>query len=832
MIKTAAWTAPLMAVLALIPNETISATSSDQDGPASTFRTGITQIDVALVVRDRQGACVKGLRAQDIEIYEDNTRQEIANLTHVDLPAISDARAAGVASQAVSMVLPTDRRVYLVVLDDLQIAPEFTEAARRAVTQFVQRNLAPTDVVGMVLTSGIKNGISDFTVDRKQLLGVVDALVGRKEAVVARREDPRAEYAAWKAGQEGEFLTSAPGEGLGSSTGGSAGMRGNAGSGFGQQSQKMDPNRMRGLADFQRKLMDPGQSSQDANAARAALVSMDMLRRLAEAMGRISLPRKSIVYFSQGLDYDVDDVTERSASNASSVREAMQAAISSATRNNVAFYAFDPRGGIVADVGYGAKQDNAHGRSIESLQRLASETGGFAAVQSNDLAAAYDRLVQENSQYYVVGYYPAKPKEDGKFHRIEVKIRGRSDLTVTARRGYFAVDGKRERKAQREQEKRERQARKQTSGTNGTNALVAANAAGPPLAQDLRDTQNSSSTTVAPPPPPSGGPEPEPAPAPPEGSTSEATPPPIPSTPLPAVAPSPLDTKADNTTVSAAMTSQLIDLLGSSASARGMPMRLTKVSFDKAGHKTAVWVSVSVDGGVPLRRRENRFTNFVATGLTAIDVKGRTTAMAQAVLNLNVSKEEAEAIRTTSTGWALQFEAEPGRYHVRVAAVESLEGQKGSLFFDVDVPSYDGDLTLNALVVRSQPTTRGLSSNAGRVDAHGVPMQSTATRVYARSDTLRASAEIYARKPRPTIVITKLLAADGAVIMEFTEAFAAEDFHDRVCHAYKTLPLASLEPGQYTLQYEAKPTDSAAPPITRQVPFTVTGQDTQVAARP
>ena len=44
--------------------------------------------------------------------------------------------------------------------------------------------------------------------------------------------------------------------------------------------------------------------------------------------------------------------------------------------------------------------------SQDSLRTLAEETGGFAAVNQNTLGSAFDRIVDANSRYYVLGYYP------------------------------------------------------------------------------------------------------------------------------------------------------------------------------------------------------------------------------------------------------------------------------------------------------------------------------------------------------------------------------------------------------------------------------------------
>src|SRR5262249_6006983 len=79
--------------------------------------------------------------------------------------------------------------------------------------------------------------------------------------------------------------------------------------------------------------------------------------------------------------------------------------------------------------------------SQDSLRRLSEETGGLAIVNRNDFLTAFDRVVADNSSYYVLAYYPPSDKRDGKFHKIDVRVK-RPGLVVRARRGYNAPRGK------------------------------------------------------------------------------------------------------------------------------------------------------------------------------------------------------------------------------------------------------------------------------------------------------------------------------------------------------------------------------------------------------
>ena len=71
------------------------------------------------------------------------------------------------------------------------------------------------------------------------------------------------------------------------------------------------------------------------------------------------------------------------------------------------------------------------------MMTLGENTDGFAVVNTNDLGAGLRRISDDVSAYYVLGYYSTNSKFDGKFRRIEVKMRP-PGLKVKARRGYFS----------------------------------------------------------------------------------------------------------------------------------------------------------------------------------------------------------------------------------------------------------------------------------------------------------------------------------------------------------------------------------------------------------
>jgi hypothetical protein len=71
-----------------------------------------------------------------------------------------------------------------------------------------------------------------------------------------------------------------------------------------------------------------------------------------------------------------------------------------------------------------------------AFREVAVATGGFLHSSSNPVALFKD-AVDASDNYYLVYYSPLNYKKDGKFKRIEVRVKNK-DLKVTHRSGYFA----------------------------------------------------------------------------------------------------------------------------------------------------------------------------------------------------------------------------------------------------------------------------------------------------------------------------------------------------------------------------------------------------------
>jgi Ca-activated chloride channel family protein len=77
------------------------------------------------------------------------------------------------------------------------------------------------------------------------------------------------------------------------------------------------------------------------------------------------------------------------------------------------------------------------------LKYFAQETGGqsFFPVEADELGQSFENIANELHHQYRVLYRPQSVKTDGLFHPVEIRLKGHKDLTVRARRGYYATAG-------------------------------------------------------------------------------------------------------------------------------------------------------------------------------------------------------------------------------------------------------------------------------------------------------------------------------------------------------------------------------------------------------
>jgi VWFA-related protein len=366
--------------------------------PPVTFKVEVNYVEIDASVTDAQGNFVRTLTRDDFQILEDGKPQALTAFSMVDIP-IERPDPPLFAKTAIPPDVATNRtpfegRVFVLVLDDLHTRFNRTARTRAAARQFVERYIGANDIDAIVNTSGFGKGMQDFTGNRALALRAIDAAMGMKAD--SSTSAALADYYMGAAG--------------------------------GTSTMNASFNEMQRFTN-----------------ARNALRT---LRNIADYMAGIRGRRKALVYLSEGINYDVTNPFANT--HATDVQREIRDMVAAATRANVNVYSVDPRGvtsGMEDAIEIGAvPQDmsiSATGLMDEmrlehdSLRVVAEETGGFAVLNQNDFRDGFSRILEDNSSYYVLGYYPTNEKRDGKFRSVQVKIL-KPGLRVRARKGYTA----------------------------------------------------------------------------------------------------------------------------------------------------------------------------------------------------------------------------------------------------------------------------------------------------------------------------------------------------------------------------------------------------------
>ena len=139
-----------------------------------------------------------------------------------------------------------------------------------------------------------------------------------------------------------------------------------------------------------------------------------------------------------GDEFDPFSRSEAKFSEADLIREIAELT-RAANRANATFYTIDPRGLVAgADIDQDVdptEWNNYLRTSQDTLRVLAEQTGGFAAVNSNDFDKAIKRIDNETSDYYVLGYYSTNPDPLKRTRKLEITSK-KPNLDIKSRQSY------------------------------------------------------------------------------------------------------------------------------------------------------------------------------------------------------------------------------------------------------------------------------------------------------------------------------------------------------------------------------------------------------------
>ncbi|MCG6926296.1 MAG: VWA domain-containing protein [Acidobacteria bacterium] len=390
----------------------------------------IEQVTVDVVVLDKKGRPVTGLTQGDFTVLDEGEPQEIVSFELIDRqPGATDALPEARPRVVTNLEVATEKpgRTFVILFDDIHIAPLNAQPAKAAVAAFLDRGVVEGDRVTLVATSGSAWWSTRMKRGRDDLIAVLQRLDGRRflEPATERITDYEAmqivEYRNVLVARRVQRRMETYGTAL-------------------QQpfDERDAANREEAWELFQRGVVDPYVESM---ASRTYLQAKTRLRKSLEAIERVveslteGRDKKALLLVSDGF---IEDKTQ----------PALKRVIEAARRVNATLYFIDS-GGLRAlsqmySAEFGVLPDSRDTMSAiadlsaegEGSAALADDTGGFSIRNTNAFDEGAVRIGRESQSYYLLGYVPGDIPRDGRFRKIKVKING--DYEIRARGGYYA----------------------------------------------------------------------------------------------------------------------------------------------------------------------------------------------------------------------------------------------------------------------------------------------------------------------------------------------------------------------------------------------------------
>jgi VWFA-related protein len=393
------------------------------------FDTSLVQTDV--MVFDKKGHFVEGLKPEQFQLKIDNTQREISFFEAIKSGSSTTQREQLNSTQSnspSSVNAPksdAQRRSVIFFVDDLHLAPDSLERTRRALLDFIERGIRDTDLVAITSPSGQIGFLQQFTADKQALRSAVARLNYRTNTKLDMDKPPMSEYLALRIRDGDEQAITY----------------------YIQEVQRQNCFRIRGMlicnvsAQSARQMVLQRANEIVVDSAPATDNTLRLLEGLMRSAAQ--LPGRKLVFVISDGFY----LNDRKTGAIDRIKRVTDAA----GRAGVVIYTLDARG-IVSD-----SIDIANNKPIDSkgmligasigeisasqdgLNALAADTGGRAFRNTNQPMHEWvEKIMDETSNYYLLAWKPDNEEQKrGKFKHIEVSIVGRPDLQVRVRSSYF-----------------------------------------------------------------------------------------------------------------------------------------------------------------------------------------------------------------------------------------------------------------------------------------------------------------------------------------------------------------------------------------------------------
>lgn len=386
---------------------------AEQGSFVDTVNVAVVNVDV--FVTDKKGNRVPGLTRDDFEIFENGRPIAVTNFSVVQggkLFRLDEPAAPEAAAELAPAEVSEDQRLHMVVyVDNYNIQPFNRNRVLRELRDFLRNQLDREDRVMLVTYDRSLHVRHPWTSDPTVVASALQDLETLSGNAVSRESDRRD---ALDRIEESETPVSA-----------------------------MSYARIYA-----------------SNVYNDLNFSIDALRDTIN--GLAGMPgRKAVLYVSEGLPMiageDLFHAVQMKFSDHTSLTDAFEFDASrrfreltaTANANRVTFYTIDAGGLRTLGLGDASRQttgtsfagtatmvEQVYVSNLQSpLLRMAEDTGGKAIINANRVGDQLTQIASDFDNYYSLGYQPAH-FGDGRFYKIEVKIKGNKNYQVRHREGY------------------------------------------------------------------------------------------------------------------------------------------------------------------------------------------------------------------------------------------------------------------------------------------------------------------------------------------------------------------------------------------------------------
>jgi VWFA-related protein len=437
----------MAAASAPVPDSHVQQPPPTPEGSTSNpvFRTTTRLVQVDVVVTDKQGRPIPGLKQSDFTVLQDGKPQQVrAFEPHVGTvtaggPADSAANAPKLPPNTYSN-LPNAATAdsWTIVLFDLLNTPTADQEYARKQLIDVLRTIPKGQPVALYLLTSKLTMIQSFTDDSDKLLKSAENLKPNRSHVLTT-EVERQHTEGQIAYQAAELTESAP-----------------------STSTSSDSTIMKQLTGVKQQQLNDLANFQIGERANFTIAAFQALSRAVSGYPG----RKNLIWLSASFPGTIMADPKQDTQpwrNTANYQNSLASAGALLAKSRIAVYPVDVRGlqnrGVdisnsSTEAGNWTSSQNsesygnllqgqsaAYNTERSTMKQVAEQTGGEAFLGSNDLKHAMQRSMDDGSTYYTLAYTPDKIDPQTAYHRIDVKT-DHPDVKLSYRRGYYSAPQK------------------------------------------------------------------------------------------------------------------------------------------------------------------------------------------------------------------------------------------------------------------------------------------------------------------------------------------------------------------------------------------------------